>query len=227
MQRGERDLRGPGQVEVIVGEAVDLLLGVGQEAGPVERLLAHERGRDHGLEAKRAQPLERPADERELEQDEVALEVGEARARRAAPPPPCRSSGRPARGGRAPARSRLADAAHDGVLVGGVVRGQVRHRAQLRAPGRPRRRRGAARARAPPRRAPAPSRSPPRRRRRRAARPRSRRRRGASRRAATRARAGSRAAGRRARGRRRGRSRAPRRGVRAPPARPPAPRGSA
>ena len=100
MQRGERDLARPDQVEVVVGEAVDLLLGVGQEAGAEERLLAHQHRRDHRLEACAAQQLERPADERELEQHELALQVGEARARHARGARPCRSRCRRARGGR-------------------------------------------------------------------------------------------------------------------------------
>ena len=101
MQRRQRHLARAHEVQVVVGEAVDLLLGVGQEAGAVERLLAHEHGRDHRLEAVAAQHLERPADERQLEQHEVALEVGEARARDARAPPPCRSTRPRGRGGRA------------------------------------------------------------------------------------------------------------------------------
>ena len=38
VQRGQRDLRGADQVQVVLGQAVDLLLGVGQEAGAVQRL---------------------------------------------------------------------------------------------------------------------------------------------------------------------------------------------
>ena len=53
MQRGQRDLRGADEVQVVVGQAVDLLLGVGQEAGSVQRALAHEHGRDDRLEALR------------------------------------------------------------------------------------------------------------------------------------------------------------------------------
>jgi hypothetical protein len=59
---------------------VDLLLGVGQEAGPEQRLLAHQHRRHDGLEAPAAEQLERPAHERELEQHERPLQVGEARA---------------------------------------------------------------------------------------------------------------------------------------------------
>ena len=71
----------PDEIEVVVGQAVDLLLGVGQEARAVERALAHEHRRDDRLEAVLArQRLERVAHERELEHHEVALEVGEARA---------------------------------------------------------------------------------------------------------------------------------------------------
>ena len=80
VQRGERDLGGADQVELIRGQAVDLLLGVGQEAGPEQRALAHQHRRDHRLEAVRAQPLQDPAHERQLEQHEIAFQVGEARA---------------------------------------------------------------------------------------------------------------------------------------------------
>ena len=80
MQRGERHLAGAGKVEVVVGHAVDLLLGVRQEAGAVERLLAHQHGRHHRLEAMLAEALQRPAHQRQLEQHERALDVGEARS---------------------------------------------------------------------------------------------------------------------------------------------------
>ena len=83
VQRGERDLRGADQVEVVVGQRVDLLLGVGEEPGAVQRGLAHQDGRYHGLEPVLPGALERVAHQRELEQHEVALEVGEARARHA------------------------------------------------------------------------------------------------------------------------------------------------
>ena len=81
MQRGERDLGRADEVQVVLGQVVDLLLGVGQHARAVERLLAHEHRRDDRLEAVAAQLLERPAHERELEEHEVAAQVGEARAR--------------------------------------------------------------------------------------------------------------------------------------------------
>ena len=77
---GERDLRGADQVQVVVGEPVDLLLGIGQEPGPVQGPLAHEHRRHHRLEALAAERLEREADQRELEHHEVAAQVGEARA---------------------------------------------------------------------------------------------------------------------------------------------------
>ena len=83
MQRRERHLGRARQVELVLGQRVDLLLGVGQEAGAVQRLLAHEHRRDDRLEALAAEQLERPAHERELEQHERALQVGEARARHA------------------------------------------------------------------------------------------------------------------------------------------------
>ena len=83
VKRGQGHLAGSHQVEVVVGQVVDLLLGVGKEARPVERLLADEHGRDDGLEAVADELLRGPAHERELEQDHVAAQVGEARARQA------------------------------------------------------------------------------------------------------------------------------------------------
>ena len=80
VQRRQRHLGGAGEVEVVVGHAVDLLLGVGQESRAVERLLADQHGRHHGHEPVRLQLGHRPADERQLEQDERALEVCEARS---------------------------------------------------------------------------------------------------------------------------------------------------
>ncbi len=93
MQRRERHLGGADQVQVVVGQRVDLLLGVGQHAGAVQRLLADEHRRDHRLEPLAAQLLERVADERELEHHQVPAQVGEARARTAARRAPCRSAG--------------------------------------------------------------------------------------------------------------------------------------
>ena len=85
VQRGQRDLGGPGEVEVVIGQLVDLLLGVGQEAGAVERLLADEDGRDHRLEALLGEVVHDPGDERELQPREAAAQVCEARARQARP----------------------------------------------------------------------------------------------------------------------------------------------
>ena len=79
VQRCERHLGGPDEIQIVVLEPVDLLLGVGQEPGAVERALAHEDGRDHGLEARRAERLQRVADERELQEDELSAQVREPR----------------------------------------------------------------------------------------------------------------------------------------------------
>ena len=130
MQGGERDLGGADQVELVLGQAVDLLLGVGQHAGAVERLLAHEHRRDHRLEALAAQALERLAHERELEQHEVALagrrSASPTGARRAsmsisAPASSRWSAAGPARAARRPSRSTVSS-------IGGVGRRQVRQR---------------------------------------------------------------------------------------------------
>ena len=80
VKRRQRDLGGSDEIELVFGQPVELLLGVGQHAGPVERRLAHEHGRDHRHEAPLAEPVDRPAHERQLEQHEVALQICEARA---------------------------------------------------------------------------------------------------------------------------------------------------
>ena len=226
MQRGERDLAGADEVQVVLGQVVDLLLGVGQEAGAVEGVLAHEHGRDHRLEAVAAQLLQRPADQRELEEDELGAQVGEARARqarRALHVDPL--AGQLQVVARRRVHARLADLAHDGVLVGRARVGQVGQRAQRAAAARPRR--GPGRLPAPwPAGPPRASRRSPRRRPRRPCGPaRSRRWPRSGARAAPRARAGSRAGARRARAR--GRARRLRPGARAPPARAPGRGGSA
>ena len=159
MQRRQRHLGGADQVEVVLGQAVDLLLGVGQEAGPVQRLLADEHRRDHRLEPLRPELLERVAHERQLEQHEVAAQVGEARARqprRALHVDPRTRELEVVAAGLA----RLADLLEHRVLVGSVGRGQVgqrrEHRVALGA--RPRSPRRSARGRA--RRAPRAARAP-------------------------------------------------------------------
>ena len=107
MQAGQRDLGGAGEEELVLGDLVDLVAVAGQEAGPVQRLLADQDRRHDRLVALAADQLDREADQGQLEQDQVALQVGEARAREPRRRPPCRSA--PARcrsrGGRA-ARSR-------------------------------------------------------------------------------------------------------------------------
>ena len=80
MQRGQRHLGGAGEEELVLGDLVDLVAVAGQEAGPVERLLAHQHRRHDRLVALGAEQLERVADERELEHHQVAHQVGEARA---------------------------------------------------------------------------------------------------------------------------------------------------
>ena len=67
MQRGERDLGGTCQVEVVFLHPVDLLLGVGEHAGPVQRLFAHQDRRHNRLESLADEPRERELHQRELE----------------------------------------------------------------------------------------------------------------------------------------------------------------
>ena len=107
VQAGQRDLGGADQEEVVLGHLVDLVAVAGQEAGPVQRLFADQDRRHHRLVALAADQLDREADQGQLEHHQVALQVGEARAREPGRRPPCRSG--PARcrsrGGRG-ARSR-------------------------------------------------------------------------------------------------------------------------
>ena len=130
MERSQRHLGGADQVQVVVGEAVDLLLGVGQEAGSVQRALADEHRRHHGLESLAAEPLEREPDERELEHHEVPEQVGEPRPRQPRPalhvdPVAGELEVVPAGG------AGLPDLVQDGVLRRGVLGGQVRERGEL------------------------------------------------------------------------------------------------
>ena len=77
MQRGQRHLRGSHQVEVVLGQAVDLLLGVGQEAGAEEGPLTHQDGRDHRLESRRLEPLDSVAHQGQLQEHQLTAQVGE------------------------------------------------------------------------------------------------------------------------------------------------------
>ena len=83
MQRGQRHLGGAGQEQLVLGHAVDLLLGVGQHARAEQGLLAHQHRRHHRREPLLLEQLEHPLDERELEPHERPLQVDEARARHA------------------------------------------------------------------------------------------------------------------------------------------------
>ena len=107
MQGGERDLGGADQEQLVALDLVDHLPLAGEEPGPVERPLADEHRRDDRLEALGADHLDGEADQRQLDQHEVAEQVGEARARgggRLLDLDPAVARGR-GRGGRGP-RSR-------------------------------------------------------------------------------------------------------------------------
>src|SRR5207302_9884538 len=80
VQSCQAHLRGTDQVEVVVRHFIYLRAVGRQEAGPEERLLAYEYGRNDGDEPLRLERLERELDERQLDAHEVALEVGEAGA---------------------------------------------------------------------------------------------------------------------------------------------------
>ncbi len=127
MQRRQRDLRGADQVQVVVGQPVDLLLGVGQEAGSVQRALADQHRRDDRLEPLAPQLLERESDERELEHHQVAAQVREPRPGQPRPAlhvdPVAGELEVVLAGG-----AGFPDLVQDRVLVGGVLGGQVRQR---------------------------------------------------------------------------------------------------
>ena len=75
-----------------------------------------------------AQQLQRPAHQRELEEDEVALQVGEARAGDLARRPPCRSWRPRARGGRGRTRRPTPHSRSDVSSSAAVGIGRVRQR---------------------------------------------------------------------------------------------------
>jgi len=82
VQRRQCHLGGADQVEVVVRQPVDLLLGVGQHAGADQRPLTHEHRRDYRLEPELDQLCQRVLDQSELEQHEPTAQVGKARARK-------------------------------------------------------------------------------------------------------------------------------------------------
>ena len=81
VERRERHLRGPRQIQLVPLDAIDVDLFSREKARAVHRLLAHEHGRQHGHEAFRRQPVEGEAVERQLEQCDGAGPVSEAGAR--------------------------------------------------------------------------------------------------------------------------------------------------
>ena len=178
-ERGERDLRGADEVQLVLGRHVDVHLVRRQEPGPVHRLLADQHRRDHRHEPVGREHVHRVTDERELDVHDVAEQVDEPRAARPGAavgvehPEQLAERGVIAR--LEVERRRLAVRADlDGVLVGEPVRRRVvrdvrrLRRAVPRA--RPRPRRGSARAPSPaptpcsPRRSAAASPHPARRR---------------------------------------------------------------
>ena len=77
----DRDLRGPGEVEVVLRELVDVRLVGRERAGSHERGLPHEHGRQHRDEPLGGEAVEREPVERERQARSVADPVPEARAR--------------------------------------------------------------------------------------------------------------------------------------------------
>ena len=117
VQRGERDLGGADEEELVALDLVDHLPLAREEAGAVAAAPSRTRTGGHDrLEALGAQPLDREPDQGELDHHQVAEQVGEARARglgRLLHLDPAVALGR-GRGGRASSKSksrRLADLA--------------------------------------------------------------------------------------------------------------------
>jgi hypothetical protein len=81
VQRGERHLRRPHQEQVVLGDREHLVAGLGEEPGPEQRLLPDQHGRDHRGEPLGGEHVEGVPDEGQLEEDRLALEVGEPGAR--------------------------------------------------------------------------------------------------------------------------------------------------
>ena len=81
VQRRQRHLGGAHQVEAVRLDPVDLLHVGGEEAGAVHGLVAHQHRHDHRAEALAGQLLQRVLHEGELQEHQVALEVGEAAPR--------------------------------------------------------------------------------------------------------------------------------------------------
>ena len=81
VQRGQRYLRRPHQVEAVRLHPVDLLHVGGEEARAVHGLVAHQHRHHHGPEALGRQLLQRELHQCELQEHQVALEIGEAATR--------------------------------------------------------------------------------------------------------------------------------------------------
>ena len=81
VQRGQRDLAGAGEIELVGGHVIGLFLVAREMAGGDERLRPRQRRHGHQREAVRRQPLLRPEHQRLLEQREPPLQAIGARAR--------------------------------------------------------------------------------------------------------------------------------------------------
>ena len=135
MQRGQRDLRGADEEQLVALDLVDHLALAREEAGAVERPLADEDRRDDRARSPRARDeLDGEADQRQLDHHQVAEQVGEARARGRRRPSPSRSSraraprSRWSRGSK-PKLGPLADLAQGDRVVVGLAVGRRRGRA--------------------------------------------------------------------------------------------------
>ena len=81
VQRGQRDLAGAGEIELVGRHVIGLFLVAREMAGGDERLRPRQRRHGHQGEAVGGEPLLRPEHQRLLEQGEPALEAILPRAR--------------------------------------------------------------------------------------------------------------------------------------------------
>src|SRR5262249_42636285 len=80
-ERGDRNLRGADEEELVALDLVDHLALRGEEAGPEQSRFAHQDRGDDRDEALGPGPLHGEPDQSELDEDEVAEQVGEPRPR--------------------------------------------------------------------------------------------------------------------------------------------------
>src|ERR1700689_3266628 len=82
MQCGECDLRCAGQKQVVLWHLIYLVAVPRQEAAPIKCLFSDQDWGDNRFMTLGPDQLDREADQRQLDQDKITLEVGEPRSRK-------------------------------------------------------------------------------------------------------------------------------------------------